>query len=179
MNWLNEPPAWSDRDSVITIQSAHGSDFWRVTHYGFTHDNGHFYYQIREGDFQAEVKFSGDYNSLYDQAGLMLRLDEKNWMKCGIEFIEGVRHLSAVVTREFSDWALGIPLPTSPRSLWLRLKRTGDAVEVLYALDGTNYQLLRIAYLPPSTSSQIGVMCASPEGTGFTATFENFTLEDI
>ena len=33
----------------------------------------------------------------------MVRLDEANWLKCGIEFVEGVQQVSAVVTRDYSD----------------------------------------------------------------------------
>ena len=32
-----------------------------------------------------------DNAQLYDQAGLMVRLDEKNWLKCGSEFFDGKR----------------------------------------------------------------------------------------
>ena len=83
MEWYNEPPSWSVFDNTITVTSAHGSDFWRKTHYGFIRDNGHFYSQPVQGDFVCEVKVSGRYEALYDQAGLMVRADETTWMKCG------------------------------------------------------------------------------------------------
>ena len=59
------------------------TDFWRETHYGFIRDDGHFRDVAAEGDFTADVAFRGDYRELYDQAGLMLRLDERNWIKAG------------------------------------------------------------------------------------------------
>ncbi|URK86525.1 DUF1349 domain-containing protein [Rhizobium sp. RCAM05350] len=40
----------------------------------------------------------------------MLRLDERNWIKCGIEYTDGLMHFSVVVTRGVSDWSV-IPLP--------------------------------------------------------------------
>jgi regulation of enolase protein 1 (concanavalin A-like superfamily) len=81
------------------------------------------------------VKVSGEYQELYDQAGIMVRLDEANWLKCGIEFVEGVQQVSAVVTRDYSDWSV-VPLPHNPASLWVRVTRRGTAVEVQYSLDG-------------------------------------------
>src|SRR5438132_821474 len=106
MNWYNEPPTWDIQGNKITIQTAPKTDFWRLTAGGYITDSGHFYYQRQDGDFRATVKFSGTYQALYDQAGLMVRLNETTWMKCGIEFIEGAQHVSAVVTREYSDWSI-------------------------------------------------------------------------
>ncbi|MBZ0286799.1 MAG: DUF1349 domain-containing protein, partial [Anaerolineae bacterium] len=128
------------------------------------------------GDFTASVKIIGSYRDLYDQAGLMLRLDEKHWLKCGIEFVEGVQQASAVITREYSDWSVAA-LPQNPPALWLRLKRTGDAVEVTYALDGAQYNLLRMGYFPTTPAVQVGIMCASPEGSGFDVRFEDFYIQ--
>jgi hypothetical protein len=174
MEWYNEPPSWSVLDNAIVVTSAHGSDFWRKTHYGFIRDNGHFYFQPVSGDFVAEVKIIGQYTALYDQAGLMVRADETTWMKTGIEYVEGVQHASAVVTRDYSDWSV-LPLPQNPPALWLRVTRKEGSVEVHYSLDGKQYALLRVAYLAPGPV-QVGLMCASPDGPGFTTTFEGFAV---
>ena len=112
------------------------------------------------------MKVIGQYATLYDQAGLMVRVDETTWIKCGIEYVDGVQHVSAVVTRDFSDWSV-VPLPSNPEAIWLRLTRTGSAIEISYALDGSRYTLLRLAYLAEAEPLQIGVMCAAPQGEGF------------
>ncbi len=148
------------------------------THYGFTRDNGHFYYQEVSGDFEAEVRVNGLYQDQYDQAGLMLRIDEENWIKTGIEFFDNQQHTSAVVTRVFSDWSV-VRLIGSPASLWLRVTRKAEAVEIFFSLDGSDYQLLRLAYLPPAETIQIGPMCASPDGQGFSVTFEGFMVRKL
>ncbi|NEN90739.1 MAG: DUF1349 domain-containing protein [Okeania sp. SIO3H1] len=173
MQWYNQPPVWSEQDGVIQVTTGAKTDFWRVTHYGFTRDNGHFYYQNITGDFTAQVKITGQYQALYDQAGLMVRLDEKTWIKCGIEFVNGMQQASAVVTREYSDWSV-VSLPENPESIWLRLKRSGETVEVEYSLDGESYSLLRLGYLTTANELQVGLMCASPDGDGFSVVFEEF-----
>ena len=71
----------------------------------------------------------GAYHDLYDQAGLMIRIDERNWITCGIELVDGVQQVSAVVTREFSDWSVR-PLPEAPVDLRLTLARRGDSVAI-------------------------------------------------
>jgi regulation of enolase protein 1 (concanavalin A-like superfamily) len=178
MHWYNEPSTWTTDDTTITIQSEPETDFWRITHSGFIGDNGHFYAQRQTGDLQAEVRLSGEYNALYDQAGLMVRVDEATWVKCGIEYIEGAQKVSAVVTREFSDWSM-VSLPSNPAALWLRLIRRGITIEIQYSLDGSTYDLLRQAYLTSAESVEIGVMAASPTGKGFRATFEGLSIKSL
>jgi regulation of enolase protein 1 (concanavalin A-like superfamily) len=178
MEWYNEPPSWRDEGGILTVTTAPDTDFWCVTHYGFVRDTGHVRYAMIAGDVTAEVHVQGAYRDLYDQAGLMIRLDERNWIKCGIELVDGVQQVSAVVTREYSDWSVA-PLPDPPPALWLRVSRRGSALEVQYALDGERYALLRLAYLPPAEVVRVGPMCASPEGDGVTVAFEGFTVRGL
>ncbi len=178
MQWLNEPADWSRDGDVITVTAAPNTDFWRVTHDHGVRHNGHFYYLRVEGDFVAEVKFSGAYNTLYDQAGLMVALDQENWIKCGVEYYNGQQHASVVVTRAFSDWSI-LPLAGDPSALWLRVTRHDNAVEVAYSLDGESYTMLRQGYFPPGPAAQVGVMVCAPTGDGFTARFEGFTVRAV
>ncbi len=173
--WLNEPPAWEERGSSLIVTAGPKTDFWRTTHYGFVRDNGHARLQPWEGDFVAEVKVTGGYRDQYDQAGLMVRLDETVWLKCGVEFVDGLQQASAVVTRDHSDWSVA-PLPANPPSLWLRLTRTGPDVEVRSSLDGQRFDLLRLARLTDAPTLLVGPMCAAPDGNGFRATFEGFMI---
>lgn len=103
MQWYNPPPTWSTQDDQIRVMAGAETDFWRKTHYGFIRDNGNFYYQPVTGDFVVNVKVTGQYKTLYDQAGIMIRQDKTTWLKCGIEFVDGVQQASAVVTRDYSD----------------------------------------------------------------------------
>src|SRR5215831_3627334 len=175
MDWSHEPPRWHADGDILTFTTAAKTDFWRSPDGATVTNNGHFSGQAVSGNFQAQVKVIGSYHDLYDQAGLMLRLDDANWLKCGIEFYEGQQHVSAVVTRDYSDWAL-VPLPPNPAALWLRLKREGTDIQIHYSLDGATYHLLRHAYFPLAEQLQVGVMAASPQGNGFEVRFEGFSL---
>lgn len=178
--WLNAPKQVTRTPKGLRVQAEGGTDFWRVTHYGFIRDNGHFYFQEQTGDFEAKVKVVGQYRELYDQAGLMIRLDEKNWIKTGIEYVKGVQNVSAVVTREVSDWSV-VPRQDSPAAVWLTLLRKGDYVEIKYSFDNKDFKMLRLAYFPPTPgrSVQIGLMCAAPDGKGFPVEFEDFTVSPL
>ncbi len=178
MEWYNEPPVWHVQDDKIHVTSGAKTDFWRQTHYGFIRDNGNFFYHPVKGNFIVEVKVSGEYQELYDQAGIMVRLDEANWLKCGIEFVNGIQQVSAVVTRDYSDWSV-VPMPQNPASIWMRVTRRSTAVEVQYSFDGEQYTMLRLAYLTPIETVNVGVMCASPEGNGFPMIFEGLKIRSL
>ena len=180
MHWLHAPKQATLTPAKLRVQVDGGTDFWRVTHYGFIRDNGHFFYQEQSGDFLAKVKVVGQYRELYDQAGLMIRLDEKNWIKTGIEYVKGVQNVSAVVTREVSDWSV-VPRQDSPPAVWLTLLRKGDYVEIKYSFDNQDFKMLRLAYFPPAPGRrvQVGLMCAAPDGKGFPVDFTEFSVTPV
>jgi regulation of enolase protein 1 (concanavalin A-like superfamily) len=174
MVWINEPPDWDEKGDTITVTAAARTDFWRRTHNGEIHDNGHFYYGELKGDFTAGVTVTGTFTGLYDQAGLMVRLDERTWMKFGIEFVNGMWNVSAVVTRDWSDWSL-VPFRDSD-SIHLRVKRIGATFEASFAEEGGDFRLFRQAYLTDKPDVLVGVMIASPLGDGCSVEFESFRL---
>ena len=176
MTWLNEPRNWKKENDHLSVFADGHTDFWRKTHYGFVRDNGHFYHETIAGNFEVETEFRGRYESLYDQAGLMVRLDETTWLKTGIEFVNGVHYLSAVVTRDYSDWSV-VPLYSYPGSLRLKLKREGGAVTMEYRSLDLGWVMYRTAYLSTVHELQVGRMVAAPEGAGFEVIFSEFRLQ--
>jgi regulation of enolase protein 1 (concanavalin A-like superfamily) len=158
---------------MVTVDP--GTDYWQVTHYGFIRDNGPFYYQEQEGDFTATVKITGQYKELFHQAGLMIRTDAKNWIKTGIEYVDGVQNVSAVVTRDVSDWSV-VPRHDSPKSMWLKLLRKGDYVQIEYSFDNKDFKMLRLAYFAPNVKVQIGPVAAAPGKQSFQVMFEDFKV---
>lgn len=178
LQWLNQPKKFSGNAQKLTFTVEPGTDFWQVTHYGFKRDNGPFTFVETEGDFEVSVKVTGSYTELFHQAGLMIRIDEKNWIKTGIEFVDGKQNVSAVVTREVSDWSV-IPRNNSPKSVWLKLLRKGDYAEIKYSFDGKNFEMLRLAYFPPKVKVQVGMVAAAPGKVSFPVTFENFEVKKV
>jgi regulation of enolase protein 1 (concanavalin A-like superfamily) len=174
--WINEPPRWSEESGSLTLETAHGCDFWRRTQYGFIRDDGHFRAHEVSGDFSATVEVEGRYETLYDQAGLMVRVDEERWMKCGIEFFEDRQFASVVVTREYSDWSV-TPVPGLPDRMRFRVTRSGDTLEIFWSRPGEPWTMMRTAYLPMGATVKVGPMAASPERAGFVARFLDFRIE--
>lgn len=176
MRWFNEPPEWNVDGDVLTVTTGDRTDFWRETFYGYVRDDGHVFGRDVEGDFTVQVTFSGDYEVLYDQLGLMTRVDERNWVKTGVEYTDGVAHLSAVVTRDVSDWSVVVPEDPGTE-FTVRLIRRRDSVQIQY-LDRGEWRLLRLGPLVPADRTFVGLMCCSPERAGFRARFRGFTVTD-
>lgn len=178
MNWFNEPEQWSIDGNTLTMAVTPQSDYWRISHYGFTVDDAPFYWAEYGGEFEAKVKISGDYKARFDQAGLMLRIDHENYIKAGIEFVDGKYNLSVVVTHHTSDWsviAIDRPVPF----IWIKAVRRLDAVEIFYSFDDVDYKMMRNAWMQDNIPMRVGVMGACPDGDGFNAKFENFTVKHL
>jgi len=188
MEWFNAPGS----SNITNLTQSHGlttfdhlsvhalgkSDFWRKTHYGFVRDNGHFFFTTVNGNFEVSVSVTGNYQTLYDQGGLMIRQNEENWVKLGIEFVDGVQNVSAVVTRDYSDWS-EIRLAGPPSTIHFKLRMSKGSFEVLYSLDGEQYFRYRTGYLS-GEQVQVGVMCCSPDSeVGFDVEFKDFRLVSI
>jgi len=173
--WTNTPATSVIDSANVSFTTSADTDYWSRTHYGFVRDNGHLLGLDVAGDFTATVQAHGDYRDKYDQAGLMIRVDADNWLKCGIEYVDGVAFLSAVATTNgFSDWSVS---PTAmPDWLGIRLTRVGDSVSVEFAPDDAEWRLARLAYLVPAATAAIGPMACSPDGTGFSVQFREFAI---
>lgn len=178
MQWFNEPEKWTVENQVLSMFVTPKSDYWRISHYGFTVDDAPFYYALYGGEFEVKVKITGDYKSRFDQAGLMLRIDEQNYIKAGIEFVDGVYNLSTVVTHKTSDWSV-IALEKPVPFIWIKAVRRLDAVEVFYSFDDKTYTMMRNAWMQDNTPMMVGVMGACPDGDGFNVKFENFKVKHL
>lgn len=193
--WLNEPARWRRFGADLLMTTDPRTDFWRQTHYGFVRDSGHHYGVRVPGDFTAEVEVLGEYADQFDQAGLMVRMDAERWVKCGVEFVDGVATMGAVVTHAVSDWSM-TRLAAVPVSLRLRLRRDGDALTIEYRVDNGDdtavtdrtddsageadeqgWNMHRMAYLPAALPVSVGPMAASPSGDGFEVRFRGLRID--
>ena len=130
MNWLNEPQQWEIKDGKTLVMDVPAkTDFWRISHYGFTVDDGPFYYATYGGEFEAKVKITGNYVTTFDQMGLMLRIDHENWIKAGVEYVDGKQNVSAVVTHRTSATNV---LPYVSKHRNIRILRTNRNGRRLY-----------------------------------------------
>ena len=178
MQWFNEPEKWSVENNSLSMFVTPQTDYWRISHYGFTVDDAPFYYGEYGGEFEASVKITGQYKERFDQAGLMIRLDNENYIKAGIEFVDGKYNLSVVVTHHTSDWSV-ITLDRPVDFIYIKAVRRLDAIEVFYSFDGNEWVMMRNAWMQDNHPVKVGVMGASPDGQGFEVKFEDFKVKHL
>lgn len=174
--WLNPPKTWSsDAAGVMTIITDRATDFWRETHYGFTRDSGHFLGFDAPSAFTAQLRIRGEYKELYDQAGIMVRIDERRWVKAGIELSDGRAMLSSVLTDGRSDWATG-PYAGDPGDFWMRATVANGVLRLQMSADGKVWPLVRLAPFPVASSYQVGPMACTPERQGLRVRFSDLRI---
>jgi regulation of enolase protein 1 (concanavalin A-like superfamily) len=168
--WLNPPPASAQDGSALLVTAGKGSDFWRTTSYGYDRDSGHALLSPLGPEAAIEVSFIADYDHQFDQAGILVRLDEETWIKAGVEYCDGALQLGAVVTHRVSDWSSS-PVPWQGREVTLRASRSGDAVTIRARADSDPWQMIRLAPFPPAADATAGPYCCAPERDGLTVRF--------
>jgi regulation of enolase protein 1 (concanavalin A-like superfamily) len=171
--WTNLPvAAEEEKDGRLVVTAAEGSDAWRHTCYGFVHDDEHALLEAWDAERAVEVSFLADYDAQFDQAGMMIRVDDERWIKTGVEFADGALQLGAVVTDGKSDWSTA-PVPEwVGREVTIRATRMNDAV-VIRARAGEEdpWRLVRLAPLDPDAPAKAGPYCCAPSRAGLAITF--------
>lgn len=179
MHWHNEPEEWMQQKTTIAMRCPPGTDFWRKTATRRIEDNAPFYYLEVLGDFECRVKIKADFSKPDDQAGIMVREDELNWVKCGIQLIGKIPHMCSTVTHDYSDMAMH-PIIKLPEFLWLHAKKVGDGMEIYYSEDSFTWRQIRQGDINKDAIHQVGLYSASPNGDedGLEVIFEDFMIKD-
>lgn len=153
MQWFNEPESYTIRNGKLEMDVPAQTDYWRISHYGFTVDDGPFLYTTVGGEFEAKIKVSGDYKVRFDQAGMMIRQDPSDW--------------SVIELKE--------PIPF----LWLKAVRRLDAIELYYSFDDKEYTMMRTLWMQDNCPLMVGPVAACPDGQGFKAVFSHFKVKHL
>ncbi|MGO6814583.1 DUF1349 domain-containing protein [Rhizobium leguminosarum] len=173
--WLNEPANWLANEGGLSLTTDEKTDFWRETHYGFTRDSGHFLGFPTADSFTAQIRVQGEFRTLYDQAGLMVRIDERRWVKTGVEFTDGEAFLSTVVTDGKSDWSVAQPF-RELEDFRIRVTVANGAMRIQASRDGSFWPLLRLAPFPAVAHYEVGPTACTPERSGLTVRFSEFSV---
>eukprot|EP00945_MAST-04E_sp_MAST-4E-sp1_P008813 g8813.t1 len=206
MAWLNEPGvaadgSWSmESPRKLCLCPGSKTDLWRKTYYTplLVMDNAPALVAKIDPNIaltaQVEVTMRNVGNN-FDQAGIYIRFDALNWIKTGIEFVEGEPRLSCVVTRKTSDWSTQPWVhnrsetlsPSEFTNFHIRLTQTGDgsyAVEASLSGLEKSWEFIRITHmdLVGFREGSVGVYACCPVkqnggAKGFSATFQDFSVQ--
>ena len=173
-SWTREPVSFSHDGDAIKVEAAAESDWWRTTAYGFIHDDGHALVKEFPNESAVEVSFILNYTQQFDQAGIFITRDSKNWIKAGVEYCDGFPQVGAVVTQINSDWSVA-PVPEwMNKEVTIRVSRSGDAVTMRAGING-DLRLVRVAPLDPTLSWSAGPMFCAPTRAGLVVSFTKWS----
>jgi uncharacterized protein len=178
-HWYNEPQ-FSVNNGSLTLTTKPRTDFWQRTYYGFRPDNGHCLLTEISSDFLLSVRTTFNPNSQYDQCGLIIRLNEENWIKTSMEYEnEKYSRLGSVVTNlGYSDWATQ-DVDSSIRRMSYKIQSRGKDFLIESSLDGLMWKQMRVAHLHATYDTlSIGIYACSPKQGGFDVTFDKFMLSE-
>jgi uncharacterized protein len=70
-------------------------------------------------------------------------------------------------------------MPNNLKSLWLKVVRKLDAIEIFYSFYDKTYTTMRLAYFPDKKPVIVGMAAALADGEGFNTLFEDFKINHI
>ena len=178
--WINQPQEFALDKGALKIQTEPETDFWQKTHYGFSKANAPAFLTKIEGDFTFGVKTAFDTQNRYDQCGILLYIDDENWIKVAVEHEnEQYARLGSLVTNlGYSDWAT-VDIDAEKKTMWYRVQSKGVDVFIEYSETGKRWEQMRIAHLHQFHGMlAVGVYACSPsEGEGCEVLFDHVTVE--
>ena len=176
--WTHAPAACVTDGTDLVVTAAEGSDAWRVTSYGFVHDDEHALLAPLPPGRALEVTFTVALGAQFDQAGLFLRAADEHWVKAGVELADGVPQLGVVVTDGRSDWSAA-PVPQwSGRRVTVRASRADDAITVRARVDDEPFRFVRLVPLNPDLPLAAGPYLCAPTRAGLVVRFHSWVVTD-
>lgn len=165
--WLNNPKEWNVIDETGELEGSKGDynitsdtltiippafkDYWSRTYYSpllIKSDASALVCTIPNNiECTVSIDFEFIACAQFDQAGILIYLDNSHWIKCGIEFCDGKSLLSVVVCNVFSDWSTQ-PWPTCSARLRVHKILQSSSVLIEAAPIGSDdFHFIRIAHL--------------------------------
>lgn len=169
--WINRPQEFDVNDSKVSFHVLPKTDFWQVTHYGFSRTDGNCLTFESEDDLEFKVRVKMNYSNEFDQAGIIVYIDENNFAKLCIENQLNCSNKlgSVVVKNKRSDWAT--QNISDLDFIYYKLSKRGINYLFEYSLDDKEYIQVRLFDIESNIKPSIGVFGASPLGDGFKAEF--------
>ena len=178
----------SEDGNTLTFFPPAKKDFWARTFYEplLVKNDASGLLCTVSSDLEATVKVDFEFTpiSQFDQAGILIYLDNDTWVKAGIEYCdEGPKMSTVVCNGGYSDWSTQ---PWSGNAARLRIHKvlqSSSLVVEAAAPASEKYQFIRIAHLAPTSSSdsevvwRVGPFAACPtKQVGCSAVFSSFSV---
>ena len=134
----------------------------------------------KQGDFSFVAHLSFEAENLYDQCGLIVRIDKENWIKASIEYEdENSSKLGSVVTNlGYSDWA-SVDISSKIKSMWYKVSIKENDFLLENSYDGKKWLQMRIGHIHKNTKKvEVGVYACSPQNGSFECRITKMIFDD-
>lgn len=179
--WVNEPKEFQLGPENIEIITEPHTDLWQRTYYKFRNENAPMLlFSTDKEYFSFTVKTEFDSKTRFDQCGLIVFIDQENWIKCSVEYGDKLKQkLGCVVTNNgYSDWSF-FEIDSKIKTMYYRLSRREDDFCLEYSLDGEEFNQMRISHLFNAPNNiDFGIYACSPEESSFKAKFSQLSFVD-
>ena len=177
--WINEPDEYGIEEDRVWIKTRPMTGLWNTTYYDYDDMSAHML-QTTTDEQCFTFKVRADFDSKYgfDGGGIVMFLDEKNWLKVAAEYgDENEQYFGSVVTLNgYSDWA-SFMIDESIKTIWYRLSRIREDFVLEYSFDGENYKQMRMFHMNNATGQiRFGVYACSPDESTCTVTFSEMDM---
>lgn len=168
--WYNDPENVRFDDDAMVIYAKNNTDFWQSAQHGINKDNGHFFFCREKGDFVLSLKWHIHQMERFSQCGMMLRCDERNWVKASLMNEVSGRNviMSAMTINGHSD-CVSFAVEKDISEIWFKLQRHLDDYMLTYSIDGVKFVPLRTFYLKSYEDVKAGAYMANPSDKEFFA----------
>lgn len=176
--WTHPPVRAEEHGTDLLAEAAEGSDAWRTTAYGFTHESEHALLSPFAVGSAVEVTFTADLPAQFDQAGVFIRVDSSTWIKAGLERSDGLLQVGAVVTYGASDWSVAPVQDWDGQKVTVRVSRTADALIIRAGIAGLPLQFVRVAPFAGDRRAHAGPFLCAPTRAGLSVRFHSWEMTD-
>ncbi len=178
--WYNDPENVTFTALGMQTESKPETDFWQNAAANIHKDDGHFFYAPKSENFTLTLCWNLEKYGEFNQCGIMIRIDEYNWLKASImyEDLNKPAVASCATINGFSDWATH-NLQKTPSKLFYRIKRINNDYVVYISEDGENFEQIRLVHIANNSNRPIlaGAFICSPKLTEFAATLTSLDFE--
>lgn len=182
-DWLHEPGDVEMSTNGMLLHMNSNTDFWHTTYTKppVVTATGHLFYKpiVSEQNLLVETRFELSAMHEFDQSGLMIYLNSEQWIKTGLQYVDGKYLLSTVVTNGSSDWSTQ---NHASNIVGIRLYKLGDDIVIEANETRDVWSIVRICRWKRDcndvsggmTSSQlkVGLYACAPKGKGGSACFQ-------
>ena len=179
-DWYNDPENVRFEIDSMKVFAKPNTDFWQCLQRGCKKDNGHFFFCRSNDDFELLLKWKLENKSEHSQCGVMIRIDEINWCKAGVEggVRDSVELFSSLTIQGHSDWSKCLDFE-GVDAIWFKVVRIEDEYTIFYSLDGDRFVKFKMFYLKNFEDVKVGAYVSSMGDDEFFAELSELSVDDV